>query len=129
MMLPDPEKEEIKKLKKKLKQQEKKNTEIRDQMAVQRTIFANERTLMAYLRTAITIIAGGIAAIKLSGHIYMEIAGVALLFIGVILSAYSFYRYVQKQKLIKRQREEFTQTSHHHAAIHEKEASRFGNTD
>jgi inner membrane protein YidH len=129
MMLPDPEQEEIRKLKKKLKQQEKKNTEIRDQMAVQRTIFANERTLMAYLRTALTIIAGGIAAIKLSGHIYMEIAGISLIIIGVLLGSYSFYRYVQKQKLIKHQQQEFTQTSHHHAAIHEKEASRFGNTD
>lgn len=129
MMLPDPEQEEIKKLKKKLKQQEKKNAEIRDQMAIQRTIFANERTLMAYLRTAITIIAGGIAAIKLSGNTYMEIAGVALLFVGVILSAYSFYRYRIKQKMIEHQRKDFAETSHHHAAIHEKEASRYGNTD
>ncbi|WP_250419218.1 MULTISPECIES: YidH family protein [Pontibacter] len=129
MMLPDPDKETIKKLKKKLKIQEKKNTEVRNQMAVQRTIFANERTLMAYLRTAITIIAGGIAAVKFSGNVYMETAGVALMFVGVILSAYSFYRYFQKQKLIKRQREDFTETSHHHAAIHEKEASRYGNVD
>ncbi|MBC5774424.1 DUF202 domain-containing protein [Pontibacter sp. KCTC 32443] len=128
-MLPDPDKETIKKLKKKLKIQEKKNTEVRNQMAVQRTIFANERTLMAYLRTAITIIAGGIAAVKFSGNVYMETAGVALMFVGVILSAYSFYRYFQKQKLIKRQREDFTETSHHHAAIHEKEASRYGNVD
>jgi putative membrane protein len=129
MMLPDPEKEEIKKLKKKLKEQEKKNTEIRDQMAVQRTIFANERTLMAYLRTAITIIAGGIAAIKLSNHIYMEIAGVSLLFIGITLSVYSFYRYKAKQRMIEHQRKDFAETSHHHAAIHRKQASRYGNTD
>ncbi|MER2997287.1 YidH family protein [Pontibacter populi] len=129
MMLHDPEQEEIKKLKKKLKEQEKKNTEIRNQMAIQRTIFANERTLMAYLRTAITIIAGGIAAIKLSGHIYMEIAGGGLLFIGVILSVYSLYRYKIKQNLIEHQRKDFAETSHHHAKIHEKEASRYGNTD
>ncbi|WP_242926417.1 YidH family protein [Pontibacter vulgaris] len=129
MMLPDPEQEEIKKLKKKLKQQEKKNTEIRDQMAVQRTIFANERTLMAYLRTSIAIIGGGFAAIKLSKHIYMEIVGLVLMPTGLALALYSLYRYVQKQKLIKSQKEEFTQTSHHHAAIHEKEASRYGNTD
>lgn len=129
MMLPDPEQEEIKKLKKKLKQQEKKNNEIRDQMAVQRTIFANERTLMAYLRTSLAIIGGGFAAIKLSKHIYMEIIGLVLMPIGLALAIYSLYRYVQKQKLINRQKEEFTQTSHHHAALQEKEASRYGNVD
>ncbi|NDK56470.1 YidH family protein [Pontibacter fetidus] len=129
MMLPDPEKEEIKKLKKKLKQQEKKNTEIRDQMAVQRTIFANERTLMAYLRTSIALLAGGIAAIKLSEHKYMGVIGFTLLALGGGLIIYSFYRYFQKQRLIKKQRDEFVQTSHHHAIIHEKEASRYGNAD
>lgn len=52
----DSEKEEITKLKKKLKHQEKKNVEIRDQMAIQRIIFANERTLLAFLRTSIELL-------------------------------------------------------------------------
>lgn len=128
-MLPDPNKQEIKKLKKKLKVQEKKNNEVRNQMAVQRTIFANERTLMAYLRTAITIIAGGFVAVKFSQHIYMEIAGFILLAVGIMLAIYSFYRYLQKQRVIQQQRKDFTETSHHHAKIHEKEASSYGNID
>jgi uncharacterized membrane protein YidH (DUF202 family) len=127
--MPDPEKEEIKKLKKKLKHQEQKNTEIRDQMAIQRTIFANERTLMAYLRTAIAIIGGGFAAIKLSQHTYMEMIGIVLMPVGLALAIYSFYRYFQKQKLIQQQREDYTHTSHHHAELHEKEVSRYGNFD
>jgi putative membrane protein len=127
--MPDPEQVEIKKLRKKLKQQEKKNAEIRDQMAVQRTIFANERTLMAYLRTAIALIGGGFAALKLSQHIYMEAIGLLLMPLGTILVAYSFFRYFQKQKLIKQQRQEFTQTSHKHAELYEKEASGYGNID
>ncbi|MDX5422050.1 MAG: DUF202 domain-containing protein [Hymenobacteraceae bacterium] len=125
----NPDKEKIRKLKKKLKQQEKKNAEIRDQMAIQRTIFANERTLMAYLRTAIAIIAGGFAAVKLSQHLYLEITGIILMPLGLGLAAYSFYRYLQQQKLIKKQREEYTHTSHKHAKLHEKEASGFGNVD
>lgn len=128
-MLPDPEQEEIKRLKKKLKEQEKKNADIRGLMAIQRTIFANERTLMAYLRTAIALMAGGIAAIKLSGHKYMEILGILLITLGVGLTIYGFTRYFLKQRLIKKQRTEFMQTSHHHARIHEKEASRYGNED
>ena len=127
--MPDPDKEKIKRLKKKLKLQEKKNAEIRDQMAVQRTIFANERTLMAYLRTALAIIGGGFAAVKLSQHMYMEVIGFILMPVGLALAVYSFYRYFQKQRLIQRQRQEFAQTSHHHAELHEKEASRYRNTD
>lgn len=125
----DSDKEKIKKLKKKLKLQEKKNAEIRDQMAVQRTIFANERTLMAYLRTAIAIIGGGFAAIKLSQHLYMEIIGTVMMPLGLALAVYSFFRYFQKQRLIQRQRQDYAQTSHHHAELHEKEASRYGNID
>ncbi|MFD2999682.1 YidH family protein [Pontibacter toksunensis] len=125
----DPEKEKIKKLKKKLKHQEKKNVEIRDQMAIQRTIFANERTLMAYLRTAITIIAGGFAAIKLSQHLYLEIIGIISMPLGLGLAAYSFYRYLQKQKLIERQRNDYTHTSHQHAELNEKEPTKYGNVD
>ena len=127
--MPDPDKEKIKRLKKKLKLQEKKNAEIRDQMAVQRTIFANERTLMAYLRTAITIMAGAFAAIKLSQHVYLQVIGFVLMPVGLALAVYSFYRYFQKQRLIQRQRQDYAQTSHHHADLHEKEAPRYGNTD
>ncbi|MFD2513835.1 YidH family protein [Pontibacter locisalis] len=125
----DEDKEKIKKLKKKLKVQEKKNAEIRDQMAMQRTIFANERTLMAYLRTSITIIAGGFAAVKFSDDLYLELIGATLLPIGAILAIYSFLRYRKKQRLIEGHHKSIEHTSHHHAELHEKEASRYGNTD
>ncbi|GAB3194360.1 uncharacterized membrane protein YidH (DUF202 family) [Pontibacter aydingkolensis] len=127
--MPYQEQEEIEKLKKKLKQQEKKNSEIRDQMAIQRTIFANERTLMAYMRTAIALLGGGFAAVKLSQDLYMEIIGLILMPAGLLLAIYSLYRYVQKQKLIERQREDYAHTSHHHAALHEKETSSYESTD
>jgi len=128
-MLPDPEQEEIKRLRKKLKEQEKKNADIRGLMAIQRTIFANERTLMAYLRTAIALLAGGFAAIKLSAHRYMEMMGAVLIMIGAGLVVYGFIRYFLKQRLIKKQRNDFSQISHHHAKLHEKEASGYGNVD
>ena len=46
-------------------------------MAIQRTVFTSERTLMAYLRTTIAVIAGGFAAVKLSHLLYMEVDDVA----------------------------------------------------
>ncbi|WP_299705822.1 DUF202 domain-containing protein [uncultured Pontibacter sp.] len=123
------EHEEIEKLRKKLRKLEKKNSEIRDEMAIQRTIFANERTLMAYLRTAIALIAGGFAAIKFSQHVYMELIGLTLLPLGVILAIYSFVRYLNKQRLIKRHRQDYSPTSHHHEELYEKQISRYGNVD
>jgi len=123
MLPPDPE-QEIKHLKKKLKEQEKKNADIRGLMSIQRTIFANERTLMAYLRTTIALLAGGFAAIKFSNQDYLEIVGFVLMTLGGGLTIYSFIRYFQKQQLIKKQRNEFMQTSHHHAEIHKRQASR-----
>ena len=125
----DSEQKEIKKLKKKLKHQERKNAEIRDQLAMQRTIFANERTLMAYLRTAIATIGGGFAAIKLSQHVYMALIGFALMAIGLFLTTYSIYRYLQKQKLIRSQTQDYTHTSKQHAELQEKDPSGYGNTD
>ncbi|SIT89963.1 putative membrane protein [Pontibacter indicus] len=108
---------------------EKKNTEIRDDMAVQRTIFANERTLMAYLRTAIALVAGGFAAIKLSHHVYMEFIGLTLMPLGVLMAVYSFVRYLNKQKLIRRHQQSFQSTSQHREELYEKQASRYGNID
>jgi putative membrane protein len=113
------EQEEIEKLRKKLKKLEKKNSEVRDEMAIQRTIFANERTLMAYLRTAIALIAGGFAALKLSQHHYMEMIGVILMPVGVALAIYSFVRYLRKQKLIKRHRQNYSPTNQHHDELYD----------
>ncbi|GAA4422896.1 hypothetical protein GCM10023188_01040 [Pontibacter saemangeumensis] len=114
----DPDKEKIKKLKKKLKVQEKKNAEIRDHMAEQRTIFANERTLMAYLRTAMTVTVGGFVAVKFSDDLYLEVIGVILIPIGIILAIYSFVRYRQKQRLIESHHHDYCPTSHEHEKSH-----------
>lgn len=112
------ERDKIKKLKKKLRLQEQKNREIRDQMAKQRTIFANERTLMAYLRTAMTISVGGFFAVKLSDDLYLEVLGGILIPIGVILGIYSFVRYRYKQKIIEGHHSEYSPTSHEHERAH-----------
>ena len=96
-------------------------------MAIQRTIFANERTLMAYLRTAIALVAGGFAAIKLSHQVYMELIGFTLMPLGVLLATYSFVRYFRKQKLMNRHRQSYQPTSQHHEALYKKQALRYGN--
>ncbi len=125
----DPEQEEIKKLKKKLKEQQHKNSEIRDQMSMMRTSFSNERTLMAYIRTAIALLGGGFAAVKLSEEIYLEILGVGLMIAGILITIYSFYRYFMKKRLLRIQRKHYEETGQLHKIVKEKEASGYGNTD
>ncbi|GAB3194357.1 putative membrane protein [Pontibacter aydingkolensis] len=120
------DKEQIKKLKKKLKVQEKKNAEVRDHMATQRTIFANERTLMAYLRTAMTVSVGGFVAIKFSDDLYLEVIGMILIPIGIILAIYSFMRYRHKQKIIEGHHQDYCPTSHEHERTHA-ESSKYEN--
>lgn len=112
------DKKEIKLLKREIKLKEKLNNEIRDEMAMQRTIFANERTLMAYLRTSMAIVAGGFIAIKFSNDLYLKIAGVVLIVLGIAVGVYSFYRYRQKQNIIEHHNSRYTHTSHHHAKKH-----------
>lgn len=42
-------------------------TELRDQLAVERTRLANERTLLAYVRTALACAAGGVGLLEFVG--------------------------------------------------------------
>jgi putative membrane protein len=112
------DKQEIKYLKKEIKLKEKMNNDVRDAMAMQRTVFANERTLMAYLRTAMAIVAGGFIAIKFSDDLYLEIGGIILILIGLAVGSYSFYRFLQKQKVLEHHSGRYSPTSHHHESLH-----------
>jgi len=51
-------------LKRELKVQEKQNLEIRDNLAIERTQFANERTFLAYIRTAMGLVLAGFSLIQ-----------------------------------------------------------------
>ncbi len=58
---------------------------LRDWLALDRTVFANRRTFLAYGRTAIALIALGIAFVKLIDHRFFEISGFALMGIGTLV--------------------------------------------
>jgi putative membrane protein len=66
------------------------NHDLRDHLAVERTILANKRTLLSYVRTAILLLGSGLTIIKLFGDqvIFLLfsgliiVLGLGLLFIG-----------------------------------------------
>jgi len=68
------------------------NHDLRDHLAVERTILANKRTLLSYVRTAILLLGSGLTIIKLFGEEpvfvvfawIMVIVGMALIAIGSI---------------------------------------------
>jgi putative membrane protein len=76
-------------------------TVLRDQLALDRTRLANERTLLAYIRTAFMLLVAGATALKL----FVETPAVvvtAWLFIvaGVIVGVFGTWRFESMRRLI-----------------------------
>lgn len=66
---------------------------LRDHLALDRTIMANERTLLAWIRTAISIIVAGVGFIKIFDEGTLQLLGVVLIFIGMITFSFGIKRY------------------------------------
>jgi len=64
-----------------------------DQLALDRTRLANERTLLAYLRTALGLIALGAAALKVFHEPLMQILGAASVAAGILVVCIGAWRY------------------------------------
>lgn len=67
---------------------------LRDRLALDRTHLANERTLLAYVRTAFMLLAGGATAIKaLPGDRVAFVTGWILLTWGVLIVLFGGWRF------------------------------------
>jgi putative membrane protein len=67
---------------------------LRDHLAYERTAMANERTWLAYLRTAIGFMAAGGSIIKFfAGDLLMQISGWGLLSCSVFCAIWGWRRY------------------------------------
>lgn len=66
---------------------------------------ANERTLLAWLRTSLALLAGGVAvrAIDLGLHPALErVISLALVALGMLLAATSWWRWAASERAIRR---------------------------
>lgn len=59
-------------------------TDLRDQLAVDRTHLANERTLLAYIRTALALAGAGAGLLQFFDTAQSQVTGVLLLAAGII---------------------------------------------
>ncbi len=66
---------------------------LRDYLAIDRTILANQNTFLAYIRTALTLFAAGLTFIKFFDSRVLEYIGWAFIPIGVITFVVGLIRY------------------------------------
>lgn len=64
-----------------------------DRDAVFRLHLANQRTFLAYLRTALTFFVGGVSFIKFFDEVLIEILGWAFVPLGIVTTIIGVYRY------------------------------------
>ena len=75
---------------------------LRDWLALDRTVFANKRTFLAYGRTSLALIALGIAFVKLIGHEFFETAGFVLMAFGTVVFVVGFREFLANTARFKR---------------------------
>jgi putative membrane protein len=67
-----------------------------------RFILANERTLLAWIRTSLTVIAGGIAFSHFSEKtMTTTVISLLVLFLGGAMTVIGYYRYLESDKAIR----------------------------
>lgn len=76
---------------------------LRDYLAVDRTMMANETSFMSYVRTALTLVAAGATLIKVFNTDFMTVVlGWAFVAIGVLLTLYGYNKYRQIDTILSK---------------------------
>ena len=74
---------------------------LRDRLAIDRTRLSNERTLLAWLRTALMTLVSGITMIKLfEGVVSMEVLGGVLIPLSLVGAVWGTHRYLHTRASI-----------------------------
>ena len=79
---------------------------LRDELAIDRTILSNERTLLAYLRSGVALVIAGVTMMHFAQEGWFGVVGAACVPAGVIAVVFGGVRYRRMQKsisLIRRQ--------------------------
>jgi putative membrane protein len=83
--------------------------DIRHYMAVDRTIMANERTLLAYSRMGLTLVVSGLGFIHFTDSYYLQMISITFIPIGLGTFTYGVIRFLKKRKSIHEQRNKLDQ--------------------
>jgi putative membrane protein len=80
-------------------------------LTIGRTIMANERTLLAFLRTSMTFFIAGIGMIKYLGHPAFDAIGWIFVVLAGIFLIWGVYRYRHVRKVLREVTPEDQQSS------------------
>lgn len=75
--------------------------DLRDELAIQRTILANQRTLLTFFNASLALVISGVSLIKFFNDGRIVWFGAALFAAGVLLLAYGFFNYVAHRRKIE----------------------------
>jgi putative membrane protein len=78
------------------------NLILRDELAIDRTLLANERTLLSYLRFAVALLIAGVSIIHFSNEGWFWVLGLACIPTGIITGIIGVARYRRMNKSIVR---------------------------
>lgn len=78
----------------------KQNWTVSDHLALRRTRMANERTLLAFLRTFLGLITAGIAMIQILTQLWVHVLGYSFLGLGPVLLIVGIVQYFRTRKII-----------------------------
>lgn len=78
------------------------NLILRDELAIDRTVLANERTLLSYLRSAVALLIAGITIVNFSTEGWFRAMGIACIPTGIITAVIGVARYRIMDRSIRR---------------------------
>lgn len=76
---------------------------VRDELAVIRTKLANERTILAYIRSSFAFMAVGVTLIKLFDGVEFDIIGLLFICAGIFLLAFGVLRFRKMNGIIEQE--------------------------
>lgn len=92
---------------------EKRELTLNDYLAIDRTVLANERTLLSYGRTALALLILGGSCIKFFDEVWLEIAGFGFIAVAIFIGARGWQRYRRMKHLLSAALEQMTGTATH----------------
>ena len=75
--------------------------ELRDQLALDRTVLANERTLLAYVRTALGLVGAGVGVLQFVGGTAARLGGWTLVGAALVTLLIGIWRYSVVRRLLR----------------------------
>lgn len=73
---------------------------LRDQLAIDRTLLANERTLLSYLRSAVALVLAGLTMARFSDRGWFTVLGLACVPSGFAVALFGAWRYRETNKAV-----------------------------